>query len=466
MTIETAALGAQRAFADWAHSSGQERAGLLEALAAALEAHRESIVGLADEETHLGATRLNGELDRTCFQLRSFASFSLSGAAFSFDEDAAVPGPPPAGHPRLVRVRVPLGPVAMFSASNFPLAFSVLGGDTASALAAGCPVVVKAHPAHRRLSAMVHGIAVATLERLGLPAGLIGHVDGDGPEVGIGLLRHRAIAAAAFTGSVGGGLALERVCQERTPPIPFFGELGSANPVVILPSLRQDAAGLAMQLAASAALGTGQFCTSPGIVLLERGRTGAAFIGQLAAALAAAPLHPMLTPGIADAFARGAAQRARTAGVLVVPPCDGKDGRPFLATTHDHTFLRTPALHEELFGPAILVVLCERAEDFPNVLQALPGSLTVTIWGAGAGSPLARSVTAAAMGMAGRVIFDGMPTGVAVSRAQHHSGPWPACTRPESTSVGLAAVDRFLRPVALQEPPAWLAAEPGRPLAP
>lgn len=466
--IDHAANAAAAAAPYWAASSGAQRAQLLQHLALALEQQRTALVALADEESFLGATRLGGEVERTCFQLRTFASFCLGGAPFHVTDDLAVPLPAPQGRPRLTRVRVPLGPVAMFSASNFPFAFSVLGGDTASALAAGCPVVVKGHGAHARLSVAVHALAQGVLQQLGLPAGLIGHVQGTSPAVGTRLVQHPAIQAVAFTGSVRGGLALQALAGARQPPVPFFGELGSVNPVIVLPGLlpaRNDE--LAAQLAASVAQGSGQFCTSPGIVALVNDEHAHPFIDALAVRLDAAALHPMLSPAIAAGFAAGARERARLPGVQLRPMSmrAADIPQPLLVTASAATFLATPLLHEELFGPAITVVLCSDEAQLAAVLQAIHGSLTVTLWGAEGPSALAQTLAGAAMQRAGRVLFGGMPTGVAVTRAQHHGGPWPASTQPASTSVGLAACDRFLRPVALQDAPDWLLARGGQPLS-
>ncbi|WP_426078267.1 aldehyde dehydrogenase family protein [Janthinobacterium sp. PSPC3-1] len=262
-------------------------------LAEALEAERTDLVAIADAETALGPVRLNGELDRTAFQLRRFADLAEAGVPFAHVDDPAVAGPPPGGHPAMVRTLVPLGPVAMFSASNFPFAFSVLGDDTASALAAGCPVLVKAHSAHLLLSARVHALAQRVLNNLGLPSGLIGMVQGAGGEVGMRLIHHPAIAAGAFTGSTRGGAALQAQASARPRPIPFYGELGSINPVVALPGiLATRGAELAQTLAASIGAGTGQFCTSPGLIFLIDDPASTAFVDELANGLKKLALHP------------------------------------------------------------------------------------------------------------------------------------------------------------------------------
>lgn len=463
--VDVAANAAADAFVGWSASSGATRGALLRALAAALEADREALVALADEETALGPVRLNGELDRTAFQLRRFADIAERNVPFDVLDDPAVAGAPPAGHPAMVRQRVPLGPVAMFSASNFPFAFSVLGGDTASALAAGCPVVVKAHSGHLLLSNRVAGLVQQALKGLGLPAGLVSMIQGGGSDVGVRLVRHPAIAAGAFTGSTRGGSALQAEANARPRPIPFYGELGSINPVVALPAvLAARGAELAATLAGSISLGCGQFCTSPGVIVLINDPASDAFVAQLATALAAQNPHAMLTPGMRQAFDAGVAHLV-AAGVkpLVQEAGNAEAPRPFLAQVDAVHFIAKAALREEVFGPASLIVRADSVAQALEVLEAVGGSLTVTLWGAETESDDTRALVRGAMAIAGRVLFAGVPTGVAVTAAQQHGGPWPSSTQPMTTSVGDAALDRFLRPVCLQDAPAWLLARKGQP---
>ncbi|MDB5742686.1 MAG: aldehyde dehydrogenase [Polaromonas sp.] len=463
--IDACAHAAGEAFVDWSCSNGAARAALLRGLADALESDRTDLVALADQETGLGTARLNGELDRTAFQLRRFAGLAERGAPFDVLDDPAVAGGPPAGHPAMVRQRVPLGPVAMFSASNFPFAFSVLGGDTASALAAGCPVVVKAHNGHLLLSNRVMDLVQKVLKAQGLPAGLVGMVQGSGKDVGVRLIRHPAIAAGAFTGSTRGGAALQAEANARPRPIPFYGELGSTNPVVALPALlASKGAELAATLAGSIGMGCGQFCTSPGLIVLIDGPESDGFVQLLSTALAAQNPHAMLTPGMRQAFdagvehmlSAGASPLLREAGTTEAP-------RPFLAQVDAASFIARSALREEVFGPSSLVVRASTLAQVLQVLQAVGGSLTVTLWGADDESSDTRALVRGAMAIAGRVLFSGVPTGVAVTAAQQHGGPWPSSTQPMTTSVGDASMDRFLRPVALQDAPAWLLARGGRP---
>ncbi|WP_322049209.1 aldehyde dehydrogenase (NADP(+)) [Paraburkholderia sp. J67] len=467
--IDAAVSAAENIANDWAQSSRETRARLLRGLADVLQARRDKLVCVGDDETSLGSVRLNSELDRTIFQLRGFAEHVEDGNAFAVSDDPAIAGAPPLGRPHLTRVRVPLGPVAMFSASNFPIAFSVLGGDTASALAAGCPVVVKAHPGHPQLSREVFELTKAVLTQQGLPEGLIGMVEGAGIEVGVGLVRHPGIAAVAFTGSFKGGTALWSHANSRPRPIPFYGELGSTNPVVALPSaLTGNAEELARTLAASMEFGCGQICTSPGLVVLFESADADRFESALRDALQSAKTHTMLTPSMKHNFDAGIARLVATPGVQTVlagesTNDDHASPRPVIARTSAQNFISEHALHEEVFGPACLLVRVQSIDEIVEVLNAVGGSLTVTLWGAEVDSPDVRRITRCATQIAGRVLFGGVPTGVAVTASQQHGGPWPASTQPFSTSVGYAAMDRFLRPVALQNPPAWLIERVGQP---
>ncbi|MEJ8857562.1 aldehyde dehydrogenase (NADP(+)) [Variovorax robiniae] len=466
--IDAAVQAAADASDVFAASTASARAALLRALADALEADREALVAIADRESALGLPRLNGELDRTSFQLRGFAEVLERGTAHAVIDDPAVDGAPPMGRPRLTRVRVPVGPVAMFSASNFPFAFSVLGGDTASALAAGCPVVVKGHPAHPELSRRTASIAQEVVRAQDLPAGVFQFVQGGSIEVGVTLVQSPAIAAVAFTGSFKGGTALAKVAAERPRPIPFYGELGSVNPLVVLPAaLEGNGAELAVALAGSICLGAGQFCTSPGVILVPNDAAGDSFVKALADALRPMQPHAMLSAAIRATFERGVAQW-RSAPQLKPLVGDTADAtspapQPFLAEVSAADFIASHALHEEAFGCAALVVRVASTKEIIEVLKAIGGSLTVTLWGAEAETDETRRLVRAATQVAGRVLFKGVPTGVAVTAAQHHGGPFPASTQPFTTSVGYAALDRFLRPVALQDAPSWLIERKGVP---
>lgn len=426
------------------------RAGWLDAIAAALDAHTDELVDLADTETHLGRPRLRGELARTSAQLRLFADEVRTGGFLEAAIDHSNPDATPPV-PDLRRMLVPIGPVAVFAASNFPFAFSVLGGDTASALAAGNSVVVKAHEGHPRLSRRTFEVATAALSEAGAPNGTLGLVEGR--EAGVDLVRDERIAAVGFTGSVAGGRFLFDVAASRPKPIPFYGELGSLNPVVITEAAAQTKLDeIVSGLAGSFTMGVGQFCTKPGVVFAP---SSVDLAGPLAAEAGTAAA-PMLNDRIARGFHQGLARVAahgsvRISGPVPAGPSDDATAAPIVLTTTVDAVLAEPdSLLEEVFGPATLIV---EYDDPRQVLEALrrgPGSLTATVH---AGddedvSDLMVSLT----DVAGRVLYGGWPTGVAVSWAQHHGGPYPSTTSVH-TSVGTTAIRRFLRPVAYQTVP-------------
>lgn len=459
LDIDAAVKAACEAAPLWAQAEADSRAGLLDALAAALENQREPLVALADCETALGSARLNGELDRTIFQLRGFADTVEAGEYRGILDEEAISGAPPYGRPHMTRLSVPLGPVAMFAASNFPFAFSVLGGDTASALAAGCPVVVKAHPLHPTLSLAVYELAQEVIARLGLPAGLLTLVQGPSHQVGITLAQHPAIAAVAFTGSYRGGVSLQQAINQRAKPIPFYGELGSINPVIALPrAVSERGSELAQTLAASIVQGSGQFCTSPGVLVLLENTGTQPFIDEVSKTLSTLTTHPMLSQGMRDAFETGVArllaQPSARRLTSATSPTEGPT--PTLIEVEMDAFLSNHTLREEVFGPVCVVLRASSIKQVLQVLHAIGGSLTVTLWGAEQDTAENRDLITAAMSIAGRVLFTGVPTGVAVTHAQLHGGPWPASTQPQTTSVGFSAMQRFLRPLALQDAPAWL----------
>jgi acyl-CoA reductase-like NAD-dependent aldehyde dehydrogenase len=441
------------------------RSALLRALAVALQANDVQLIECAHEETSLPLARLTGEVSRTCFQLLAFADYIDQGLHLRALHEPAVQGPPPAGRPRLEITTVPVGPVAVFSASNFPFAFSVLGGDTASALAAGCPVIVKAHPAHLRLSAMVFELAQKVLAQQTLPKAWISMIASADIQSGVDLVVHPEIAAVSFTGSLHAGKALAKHISGRDKPIAFFGELGSINPVLVLPHfLNKQGSESAYALADAMVQGAGQFCTSPGLILLPSDSKANDFINALAKRLDEHTTHPMLTPGIRRNFERATAQTLSIEGVhqLTKPSIQKVDDdagpKPTLVEVSLDTFSANPLLHEEVFGPFAVVVKLPDSSDaaYKRALKHIEGSLTVTLWADQQDQALLKAILPEAMQRAGRVLFGGVPTGVAVSQAQHHGGPWPASTRPDSTSVGMRAMERFLRPVVLQDQPEWL----------
>jgi NADP-dependent aldehyde dehydrogenase len=446
--ITAAAAAAQHA----ASSAGdEERAGWLRAIADTLDAHTSELVRIADEETHLGAQRLTGEVARTTGQLRLFADVITEGSYLEAVIDHAAPTATPP-RPDLRRILHAVGPVAVFSASNFPFAFSVAGGDTSSALAVGCPVIVKAHSGHLKLSELTAGLMLEALEGAGAPAGIFALVTGR--EVGQALVVDPAIRAVGFTGSVSGGRALFDLAVSRPDPIPFYGELGSINPVVVTPSAASARAEeLASGLTASFTLGAGQFCTKPGVVFVPAG-TG--FESAVAAAAGSASSGKLLTDRIAEAFPVGVARIASDPAVTVVAGDvnqeDVTEGASpvVLAATATAVAERPETLLEECFGPVTLLVSYESEDQLLAALRAVPGSLTATLHAQP--DEDVSDLVGVLRARAGRVLFDGWPTGVAVNWAQHHGGPWPATTS-LFTSVGATAVRRFQRPVAYQSAP-------------
>lgn len=439
MSVKDAVTAAAAAAPAAAASTDNDRARWLRAVADSLEANAPELVTLADEETHLGEPRLSGEVTRTTNQLRLFAEVVTEGSYLEAVIDHARPDATPP-QPDLRRMLRPLGPVAVFAASNFPFAFSVAGGDTASALAVGCPVVVKAHPAHPELSRRTAAAVQEALARSGAPDGAFGLVEG--LDAGLELVQHPAMTAVAFTGSTAGGRALFDLAVGRPDPIPFYGELGSINPVVIFPAA-DDHRGteLAAGLVTSMSLGAGQFCTKPGVVFVPRS-------SRTERALHVDPTAPrMLTPAIRTAFDRGVEDLLATPGVELVA---GGPAGPLIAAADAATVIANPKLlRTEVFGPVTLLVRYDDA-SLPAALDSLEASLTATVHAESADD--VGAVVSRLESLAGRVLFDGWPTGVAVTWSQHHGGPWPATTS-LFTSVGAAAVRRFLRPIAYQNAP-------------
>ena len=433
----------------WRAASADDRARWLRAAADALDAHADELVAIADEETRLGETRLRGEVARTTGQLRLFASVVEEGSYLEITiDDADGAATPP--RPELRRMLTGVGPVAVFSASNFPFAFSVAGGDTASALAAGNPVVVKAHSGHPRLSERTAEIVAAALEAAGAPAGSLGLVEGR--EAGNALVQHPSIQAAGFTGSLGGGRALFDLATGREDPIPFYGELGSVNPVVLTPAaVARRGEALAQGLVASFTLGVGQFCTKPGVVFVP---AGSGFDELVARLVPGASGGPLLTDRITAAFPSGLAHLEADPSVSVVAgsaeQAEGTAQPVVLRTDAAAVADRPETLLEECFGPVTLLV--EYADDaaLQRALEAVPGSLTATLHAED--DDAVDDVLEVLQRKAGRVLFAGWPTGVAVTWSQQHGGPWPATTSLH-TSVGATAIRRFLRPIVFQDAP-------------
>lgn len=433
-------------------ASRAERAAWLEALAATLEAHRDELVALAASETQLSEARLTGEVTRTAFQLRFFAGVILEGSYLeaTIDEPDLSLIPP---RPELRRMLRPLGPVAVYAASNFPFAFSVLGNDTASALAAGCPVVVKAHPGHPQLSRRVAELATAALAEAGAPAGTFALVEG--MDAGIALVQHPGIRAAGFTGSEAGGRALFDLACARPAPIPFYGELGSLNPVVLTTAAVAARGGeIAAGLVGSFTRDGGQYCTKPGLVFAPASSN---FVAQVAEAYPAAVAQRLLTAGMTANFARIAGELAAHPAVeLVGAPGDGEasePSQPVVVAVAAEAVLADPELFlRECFGPLTLIVRYRDEAQLHQVLGCIEGSLTGTVH-CEPGEDVT-GLTAVLVEIAGRVLFNGWPTGVAIAWGQQHGGPWPATTAAIHSSVGATAIRRWLTPISYQEAPA------------
>jgi NADP-dependent aldehyde dehydrogenase len=437
-----------------------QRGGWLTAAADALDAHAEELIALAAAETHLPpAPRLQGELKRTTFQLRLFAQVLADGAHLGATVDHADPDWPMGPRPDIRRVLTPIGPVLVFAASNFPFAFSVAGGDTASALAAGCPVVLKAHSGHPGLSDRTGEVLREALIGAGAPEGVFAVIHGQA--VGADALRDPRVQAASFTGSVPGGRALFDIATSRPAPIPFYGELGSVNPVVVTQAAL-DARGeaIATGYAGSFTLGAGQFCTKPGLLFLPEGH---GLTDTLRAAVSAVPAQHMLNDRIAAGYddTLDALRAAPGVEVLAESAGDGPArGATLLATTGKDFLAGAAAVREECFGPTSLIVTYTDQDELISLLAAVEPGLTATIHGEDTDTAWVRAVLPSLTRLAGRLLWNDWPTGVTVSWAQHHGGPYPATTAPTTTSVGTAAIERFLRPIAWQNFPDVLLPEP------
>ncbi len=453
--VGRAASQAAGAFAESSKLGGARRGELLRRIAGNLEAGSEAIVERANLETALPIARLQGELMRTTGQLRMFAALVEEGlwAGARIDRADAARTPP---KPDLRSMLRPLGPVAVFGASNFPLAFSVAGGDTASALAAGCPVVVKAHPSHPGTSELAGAAILDAVRELGLHQGMFSLLFDSGFEIGSELVKHPAIKAVGFTGSRRGGLALMKIAAGRPEPIPVYAEMGSINPVFILPeALRTRGSEIAAGLHASVTLGVGQFCTNPGLVVTERGAAARAFIDDLEERMAATAAGTMLSSGICSGY-RAGVERLSSLSRRGVTAADASESaysaRAALFVTDAETLLASSDLMDEVFGPSTVVVESSSGQLL-EIARALEGQLTVTIHAADGELASWRELLEILETKAGRIVINGFPTGVEVSPAMVHGGPFPATSDGRSTSVGTRAIERFARPVCYQNLP-------------
>jgi 2,5-dioxopentanoate dehydrogenase len=458
--VDAAACAAGAAFEAYASVPPARRAAFLRAIAEQLVALGDALLERTEAETALPRPRLEGERARTASQARLFADLVLEGSWVEARIDRAQPDRKPTPKPGLRRMLVPLGPVAVFGASNFPLAFSVAGGDTVSALAAGCPVVVKAHPGHPGASELAGRAILAAARETGMPDGVFSMVHGPQPAVGQALVTHPVVQAVGFTGSFRAGRALFDAAARRDQPIPVFAEMGSANPVFVLPdALARHGTEIAKALAASVTLGCGQFCTSPGITVLAPSAAADGFLAQLGGLLAKSPAGTMVHAGIKSAYDADLAAIAALPGVEVKACSAGHGPNP--ATEAQPTFLvatmQSFAAHErlaqEIYGPASLAVRADSKQELLDATRWLRGHLTATVHATEQDLADYPELVPLLARKAGRVILNGVPTGVEVTHAMHHGGPWPATTDSRATSVGTAAILRFARPVCFQDVP-------------
>lgn len=454
--VEAACAAAEEAFWDYGYSSREARAAFLDTIADEIEARGDAITEIGTSETGLPEARLIGERGRTTGQLRLFASHIRKGAYLDCRHYEAQPDRQPLPRPDLKMVQRPVGPVAVFGASNFPLAFSTAGGDTAAALAAGCPVVVKGHSAHPGTSEIVAQAVDAAIRKHGLHPGVFSLIQGGTRDVGQALVTHPLIKAVGFTGSLAGGRALFDLCSTRPDPIPFFGELGSVNPMFLLPAaLKARGKAIGEGWCGSLSMGAGQFCTNPGIAVVIDGPDADDFTLAAKAALEKIGPQTMLTDGIAAAYRKGRDRIAGSAGVQAVltSVCDLRNATPYLYETTGTQWLDNHALGEEVFGPLGLIVRADGFDQMREIARSLAGQLTCTIHMDDADTEQARALMPILERKAGRVLANGFPTGVEVCDAMVHGGPYPASTNFGATSVGTLSIRRFLRPVCYQNMP-------------
>ncbi|MDX2479030.1 MAG: aldehyde dehydrogenase (NADP(+)) [Desulfuromusa sp.] len=454
--VAMAATLAERDFDLFRQTSGRKRCELLEAIANELLVLKDPIIERANLETGLPIPRLEGELGRTVNQLRMFSQLVVDDDYKLLRIDQAIPDRQPFPKPDLRLTQIPLGPIAIFGASNFPLAFSVAGGDTASALASGCPVIVKGHPAHPGTSELAGRAIHLAVKKTGLPAGVFSLIQGSGHDVGTALVKHPQIKAVAFTGSQAGGRALFNLAAARPDPIPVFAEMGSVNPVFCLPqALQENYQLLAGKYAESLTLGVGQFCTNPGLLFAVKGRELNAFVQAVELHLRRIEPLPMLHIGIKQNFNSKLKQLQTLRGVNRVGDHDFSSDEgcfvsPALLSLSAADFLGQPNVSEEIFGPSSIVVECESQDQMLILAKNLPGQLSATVHAASVEENFCRQLFTILEKKAGRLILNDFPTGVEVCSAMNHGGPYPATTDSRFTSVGSAAIGRFLRPVCYQ----------------
>jgi alpha-ketoglutaric semialdehyde dehydrogenase len=456
--IQNALEAAEQAHLIYKNISREDKVSFLNSIADEIEAIRESLVKRASEESGLPLGRLEGEVGRTTGQIRMFANQAAEGSWVNATIDQAMPDRKPMPKSDIRKMLVPIGPVVVFGASNFPLAFSVAGGDTASALAAGCPVIVKAHPAHPGTSKLVGEAIAKAVEKAGLPAGVFALLFDDGHQVGAALVKDPKVKAVTFTGSFKGGMALLKIAQERTIPIPVFAEMGSVNPVILLPGiLEQKAEQTAAAYAGSITLGAGQFCTNPGLIFAVKSPGLDLFISKLSDQISTTPSATMLTAGIYHNYQKLSQEILSEEGVTLVTTSDVlnsdlvSQSLATVASVSASAFIANPKLQEEIFGPYSLLVIADTMEELQSATAVLEGQLTVTLMAEREELRDYKDFINKLTDKTGRLILNGVPTGVEVCASMQHGGPFPATNDNRFTSVGASAVYRFVRPVAWQD---------------
>ncbi len=458
--INAAVTLAANAFSIYKNKSGKEKAVFLDCIATEIESLGEILISTASIETGLPVARITGERGRTTGQLRLFATLIAKGDWVNAIIDQAQPDRKPLPSADIRQMQIALGPVAVFGASNFPLAFSVAGGDTASALAAGCPVVFKAHPAHPATCELVGKAIINAANKCNMPEGVFSMLHGKSNDVGQALVNCSALKAVGFTGSFKGGKALYDAAVRRKEPIPVYAEMSSVNPVVFLPEvLKEKSSSLAENFASSIVLGAGQFCTNPGIFLILKNADSEHFISLLKDALVTKPTAPMLTAGIQSAYAKGIEKQRQAKGANGLTAFDGTQAMPHLLETNVQTVLSNPALLEEVFGPSTVAIVADNMDELIHCCKHLEGQLTATIHGTENDLNDAGNLIQVLQSKAGRLNINGFPTGVEVCNAMVHGGPFPATTDTRTTSVGAQAIYRFTRPVCFQDFPQSLLPE-------
>ncbi|MFD1062987.1 aldehyde dehydrogenase (NADP(+)) [Winogradskyella litorisediminis] len=456
--IEEAAQLATEAFETYKTVSGEKKAEFLNAIADEILALDDTLIKTYCSETGLPEGRAHGERGRTVGQLRSFADLVEEGSWVEASIDTAQPDRKPLPKSDIRKYAVPLGPVVVFGASNFPLAFSTAGGDTAAALASGCPVIVKSHPMHAGTGELVSSAIVKAAEKTGMPNGVFSNLNSSGNDVGAALVKHPKVKAVGFTGSIKGGRALYDLAAQRDEPIPVFAEMGSINPVVILPdALKNKGKDLANTYAGSITLGTGQFCTNPGLILGIKGEELSGFVSQLSEDILAIEPSCMLHPNISETYTKNKEKAISQSETQVVADYDkevkANHAQQAVLTVDGDKFLNNPTLHHEVFGPFSIVVQCDDKEQLEDVISNLEGQLTGTLIADSDEASEYSGVISALQNRVGRIIYNGVPTGVEVCPSMVHGGPYPSSTDSRFTAVGIHSIKRWVRPFSYQDWP-------------